>query len=142
MDAKSDPQYVGVRRLTSEYLLPALDTPLRAFHRISVVPGPVGSAHYDLLLDPNFCSLDDFGEPLGGTRTALFRYRVRLERIQADAGQTLYAIESRDLPARFRLVVLDKPLLAECPARLLVINEENRILQLVHLHPTDVALAI
>lgn len=140
METTSHGERGWVRRLTSEYLLPPLETQLRAFHRVSLAPGPTGSSRYDLMLDPNFCTLDEYGEPLGCTRIALFHYGVQLEALSREGTQTLYAIESRELPARFRLVVIDKPLLAECPARLLMINDDNRIIQLVHLHPTDLAL--
>jgi hypothetical protein len=80
MATKPDAGATWVRRLTSEYLLPPLETRLRAFHRVSLAPGSIGSSHYDLLLDPNFCSLDEFGEPRGCTRIALFHYSVQLER--------------------------------------------------------------
>jgi hypothetical protein len=127
-----------IRPLASEYLLPALQTDLRAFHRVSLAPTPDRDGEYTLGLDPNFCSLDPFGEPLGCTRMAMFGYQVQLERLQEEGDQTLYAIESKDpLPARMRLVIIHAPKLGECPARLMTLDDAEQISGIVHLHPTD-----
>ncbi len=137
MEATSASLRVGIPRLSSEYLLPALDTSLRGFHRVSLVPGRAAAGPHDLLLDPNFCSLDDFGEPLGCTRMAVFHYTITLERIRSEPGQTLYAIAGAELPARLRLVVLHTLARVECAARLLVVDDDDHITQIIHLHATD-----
>jgi len=121
-------------RVASEYLLPPLHSELREFHRVSLVED-ADSGSYHLGLDPNHCSLDQFGEPVGCTRMAIFGFEVVLETISEDDEQILYRLASKQqLPADLRLVVIRERKLRECPVRLLVMDEDD-ITQIIHLHP-------
>jgi hypothetical protein len=125
------------KRVASEYLLPPLHTELRDYHRVSLVPDEHSEGVYHLTLDPNFCSLDEYGEPLGCTRMACYIHEVQLERINGDKEQTLYDIVSKgELPAQLRLLTVHSHHLDQCPARLFVMVDEE-IEQIVHLHSTE-----
>jgi hypothetical protein len=126
-----------ISRLTSDYLLPPFDTDLKYAYRVMIrgITGKPGIYH--LSLDPNSCILDQFGQPQGCTLMAAFPFEVRLELVTTGDDLTLYELSSdQDLPARFRLVLLDGFDLRECPARLLTLDEDGYVTQIVHLHPT------
>lgn len=85
-----------------------------------------------LTLDPNSCILDEFAQPLGCTLMANFEFEVELEHRASKGRHSLYELTSRQpLPARFALVLSDEP--HGCPARLLTLDEDGQITQVVHL---------
>lgn len=132
------PQSPPIARLASEYLLPPLATELRAFHRVALIPEAKPTGGYQLILDPNICMLDGFGEAQGCTKMAAFSYHVQLEPVAHEGNQRSYDLISKQpLPGRFRLVVISSPQLGECPARLLTLGTNDQITQIVHLHPTE-----
>jgi hypothetical protein len=127
-----------IRRLASDYLLPPLDSELHFTYRISIsnVYGKPGV--YVLTLDPNSCILDEFGHPIGSTLMANFEFEVGLEHRASKGDESLYEVTSRQrLPARFQLVIANEA--HRCPARLLKLDEDEQIAQIVHLRVVELA---
>jgi hypothetical protein len=126
-----------IRRLTSDYLLPPLDTDLNFAYRVTITKQSGTPGELRLTLDPNSCILDDFGRTLGSTLMADFEFEVGLVAVASTADETLYDVTSRQrLPARFRLVVRHS---AQCVARLLTLDQDDQITQIVHLRAADIA---
>jgi hypothetical protein len=127
-----------IRRLTSEYLLPPLDSELHFTYRVTIANVNGKPGVYVLTLDPNSCILDEFGQPLGCTLMANFEFEIGLEQRASKGCESLYEVTSRQrLPARFALMLSDDA--HRCPARLLTLDTDGQITQVVHLHAVDVA---
>src|SRR5690606_36925093 len=106
-----------IRRLTSDYLLPPLDTELHFAYRVTIAQVNGKPGVYTLTLDPNSCILDDFGRQLGCTLMADFEFEVALELLASGDDELLYDVTSRQsLPARFRLVFRGAEQPRECGA--------------------------
>lgn len=122
-------------RLTSDYLVPGIP----GGHRVSLTLSPLlapSTGH--LSIDPNVCTLDDFGEPQMCTLMASIPRPIKLEKLKEDTSQSLYAIVFTapwGTPPRMRLVVLEHPMAPlQCPARLLVYDDADHLAHIVHLH--------
>lgn len=125
-----------IRRLASEYLLPPLDSELHFTYRVTIANVSGKPGVYLLTLDPNSCILDEFARPLGCTLMANFEFEVALEHRVSSGGASLYELSSRErLPARFQLVISGDA--HGCPARLLTLDADGQITQVVHLQNFD-----
>ncbi|HLT39633.1 MAG TPA: hypothetical protein VK034_25290 [Enhygromyxa sp.] len=123
-----------IRRLTSDYLLPPLDTELHFAYRVTIAQVNGKPGVYTLTLDPNSCILDDFGRQLGCTLMADFEFEVALELLASGDDELLYDVTSRQsLPARFRLVFRGAEQPRECGARLLTLDDDGQIAQIIPL---------
>lgn len=130
----------NIRRLTSDYLLPPLDTELHFAYRVTLANVNGKPGVHVLTLDPNSCILDEFGRPLGCTLMADFTFEIALEYLASKNGEDLYHVTSRQhLPARFRLAVRQAAQPRECVARLLTLDEDQQITQIVNLRAADLA---
>jgi hypothetical protein len=127
-----------IRRLTSEYLLPPLDSELHFTYRVTIANVSGKPGVYLLTLDPNSCILDEFAQPLGCTLMANFEFEVSLEHRASKGCESLYELSSRQrLPARFQLVLGEQG--QRCPARLLTLDADGQVTQVIHLLAVDVA---
>lgn len=126
-----------IRRLASEYLLPPLDSELHFTYRITIANVNGRPGVHVLTLDPNSCILDEFARPLGCTLMANLEFEVTLEHRASKGCESLYELSSREhLPARFQLVLCDD---GQCPARLLTLDRDGQITQVIYLLAVDVA---
>ncbi|MFO7564767.1 MAG: hypothetical protein R6X02_19135 [Enhygromyxa sp.] len=126
-----------IRRLASDYLLPPLDTDLNFAYRVTITKPNGKPGVYTLTLDPNSCILDDFGRTLGSTLMADFEFEISLVRLASAGDEALYQLRSRQrLPARFRLVIRHS---RPCTARLLTLDQDGQITQIVHLRAAELA---
>lgn len=124
----------NIRRLASDYLLPPLDSALHFSYGVTIANVNGKPGQYVLSLDPNSCILNEFAQPLGCTLMANFEFEVGLEHRASNGRESLYELTSSEpLPARFALVLSDEPS-SRCPARLLTLDDEGQITQVVHLH--------
>lgn len=124
-------------RLISDYLVPGIPA-----HRVSLTLSPlVNPTGGRISFDPNVCTLDQFGEPQMCTLMGSIPRPITLEKLAEDDDQVLYGIEyeASGFPLgagpKVRLVVLKNPTKPlQCPARLLVFDEEDHLAHIVHLH--------
>jgi len=130
-------------KYTSDYLIPAVTLPQqRGFHRISLTwdrshPEAVGS----LVMDPNSCVLDEFGEPGGCTRIASADNDVKLTRFKQKPGHQAYTVASRPqsgtgnftaLP--LRLVTIAARGKEPAHVHLLVLEPDHSVGRIIELH--------
>jgi hypothetical protein len=121
-----------IRRLTSDYLLPPLDTEMHFAYGVTITKVAGKSGVHRLTLDPNSCILDDFGRTLGSTLMADLEFEVTLVHLATTQNEALYELTSPErLPGRFRLVIRHS---TPCVARLLTLDQDGQISQIVHLH--------
>lgn len=125
-------------RLISDYLVPGIPV-----HRVSLTLTPfLEPTGGRISFDPNVCTLDQFGEPQMCTLMGSIPRPITLAKLAEDANQTLYGIEydAGGFPPvgsapKVRLVMLKHPMAPlQCPARLLVFDEEDHLAHIVHLH--------
>lgn len=125
-------------RLISDYLVPGIPV-----HRVSLTLTPfLEPTGGRISFDPNVCTLDQFGEPQMCTLMGSIPRPITLTKLAEDANQTLYDIEyvAGGFPPvgsapKVRLVMLRHPTAPlQCPARLLVFDEEDHLAHIVHLH--------
>ena len=136
-------QHTRKVRYTSDYLIPEVKFPQgRGFHQITVTwdrvnPETGGS----LLMDPNACVLDEFGEPTVCTKIASADLDVRMTLFKQKPGHQAYTVESRPqsgmgnytaLPVRLVTIAA----LGREPARvhLLVLKPDQSIERIIELH--------
>lgn len=131
-DPKTTMQESGTpNTLESLYLSAGLFIAGHTARRIRLIFGKQDSAK--LVLDPNTCTLDAYGDPVGGTRIAARTIDVKLAPMQEEGQRKLVNLKGEGLsrPA-LRLVIVgngDKPE----TARLLVLGEEEKITAIVPL---------
>lgn len=131
-------------RLISDYLVPGIPA-----HRVSLTLTPlIRPTGGRISFDPNVCTLDQFGEPQMCTLMGSIPRPITLENLGEDDDQVLYGIEyeASGFPfgagPKVRLVVLKHPSTPlQCPARLLVYDDDDHLAHIVHLHRVS-ALAL
>lgn len=124
-------------RLISDYLVPGIPA-----HRVSLTLTPlINPSGGRISFDPNVCTLDQFGEPQMCTLMGSIPRPITLEKLAEDDEQVLYGIEyeASGFPfgagPKVRLVVLKNPTKPlQCPARLLVYDDDDHLDHIVHLH--------
>lgn len=114
-------------RYASDYLIPEVSLPQGpGFHQITLTldrrhPEAGGS----LLLDPNICALNEFGEPTVCTKIAGADMDVQLTLVKQKPGYRAYTLESRPRGGAGNYTAL--------PLRLVTIAARGRVSALVHL---------
>ncbi|HEX2685651.1 MAG TPA: hypothetical protein VHN14_03495 [Kofleriaceae bacterium] len=130
-------------KYVSDYLIPEVRLPQGPdFHRITLAwdrshPEAGGS----LLLDPNSCGLDEFGEATVCTEIAGVNSDVKLTRFKQKPGHQAYTLESRPHGSTFNYAALPLRLVTiaargKDPARvhLLVLTSDQTIDRIIELH--------
>lgn len=122
--------------LDSLYLVAGIELGGHAVHRVRLAYGGRGrDASAQLVLDPNTCTLDAFGDTVACTRMAVRTIDVTLEPLQVDDPRRALRIvgEGLEAPALRLVLVGDKP----AAARLLVVGKQDAITHVIPLHPQD-----
>jgi hypothetical protein len=135
-------------KYTSSYLNSKVKFPQKIdFHQIALTwdPGrPEAGGH--LFLDPNTCSLDEFGKTSACTRIAVIPVDVKLTPFKKDPEHQAYTLESSPqggagnctaLP--LRLVTTAAPGQDPALAQLLVLRPDQSIEQIIDLHQENLA---
>jgi hypothetical protein len=120
--------------LESLYLVAGIELGGHTVHRVRLAYGALdGDARAQLTLDPNKCTLDAFGDPLGCTRMAVRTLDVKLTPVTTDDPRRLFSVEGEGLAApSLRLVLVGD---APAAARLLVVGAADELTDVVPLHP-------
>jgi hypothetical protein len=126
--------------VTTGYLTEALDLGGPRAHQVTITARPTGDAEGELVLDPNACTLDSFGDPRLCTLIAVLPHRATLRLLSEDEGKALFAIDAEGYagpPLRLSLVHGQESEDEEGPlfARLLVLDEHGAIRRLVTMEP-------
>jgi hypothetical protein len=110
-----------------------LQKPIKEFHQIKLEGDLKGKGR--LSLDPNTCTVTEFGETSGCTRIAITNRDVTFKLVRTEGGRRLFSIEGADLgnplylvaPASnrgsFRLVYNDRGSATPYPVSMENINE-------------------
>lgn len=125
-----------ILHLDSLYLVTGIELGGHTVHRIRLdFGGRDRDARHQLILDPNTCTLDAFGDTTACTRMALRTVDITLTPHQTDDPRHLYLLTGEGLEApSLRLVLVgEKP----ASARLLVVGKQDAILHVVPLHLRD-----
>lgn len=123
--------------LTTGYLTDALDLGGLPGRQVSLRVGEARPLDGLLVIDPNACGLDNFGDPTFCTLIATFPRRVTLRLLEDRRGDQLFALESPDSegPA-LRLALLQRDSAeGEIVARLLVLGDDGNIQRILPLEP-------
>lgn len=106
-------------------------------HEVRIVSSKDDPRMVNLLLDPNTCALDSFGDPTICTRIAIRTIEARLRLIERVGGKRLFAIDAEGwMGPALRLALL--PLRGQRGqffARLLVMKDDRNIARLLNLQP-------
>jgi hypothetical protein len=126
--------------VSTHYLLDAIEPEggLRARH-LTIRMDAGEPLTGELVVDPNACTLDNFGDTEICTLIALITHRVTFSLVQESEGKKLYAIEAEDFmgPA-LRLALLPRRGVGGgLLARLLVLKDDGTIDRLVNLESAE-----
>ncbi|MCC6555638.1 MAG: hypothetical protein IT372_21970 [Polyangiaceae bacterium] len=111
-----------------------------AAHQIRIRGGQ-RRGEVEVLLDPNSCVLDAFGDPGICTLIAVQSHRATLKLLEERQGKRVFAVEIADLPGlRLRLALVRQGT-RQTLARLLVMGQDGGVQRLITMEPPRGRLA-
>ncbi len=106
-----------------------------AAHRIRIRTTGRQPGEVEILLDPNSCTLDVFGDPRACTKIAVRRLRATLRLLEERQGKRVFAVEAADLPGLMLRLALVRQGARRTVARLLMMRQDGGVQRLITMEP-------